>query len=269
MTLRRDTVTTRTTRTPEGGPVRWWLLIAGLVGVMTLLTAGFAWSVQRATIADAKDALAAAGLSGVTVEGATYRDVRLAGPEADEAAARAALAGIALPYGVSYDGADSADGPTASESPVAEPSPSVVPDEPSASPSATASATASANPEPVELPGLPDLAGVQFETASATLTGPSTVILDQAAAALTEALAARPGLRVAVNGHTDNQGDAAANVTLSQQRAQAVLDYLVSKGVPASALSATGYGAANPIQTNDTADGRAANRRVEFIITEG
>jgi len=264
MSFRRDVVTTTTTRTPDGGPVRWWLLAVGVLAVLTALTWGFASSVQRATVSDAKGALAAAGLTGVTVDGATYRDVTLSGPAANKAAAVAALDALALPYTITY----SSTSVTAPATPSA--SPAATSDAPAPSPSPTASSapSPSASAAPVVIAGLPSLSGVQFETGSATLTGPSTGVLDQAAAAILAANEQHPALLVAINGYTDNQGDAAANVVLSQQRAQTVLDYLVSKGVAAQALTATGFGAANPIATNDTADGRAANRRVEFIITE-
>jgi len=65
------------------------------------------------------------------------------------------------------------------------------------------------------------------------------------------------------------EGDPAANFQLSQQRAEAVSAYLVSRGVPAAVLSATGYGNVNPIVGNEFSDGRAVNRRVDLVPTEG
>jgi|GEM_PF-6674094 len=271
MSLRRDIVTSTTTKTPEAGPVRWWLLLVGALVVLTLLTWGFASSVQSATVSDAKHALAKAGLESVTVDGATYRDVRLEGPSGDEAAARAALASLALSHGIAYaPTGDSAMADDAMASP--SPSPSATETTPSAepaTPSPSAEPSATPTEEPVEIADLPELSDLQFETGSATLTGASSVVLDQAAEAIVAAMASHPTLHLAINGYTDNLGDPAANLALSQQRAEAVSAYLSNHGVPAEALSATGFGEANPIASNDTADGRAANRRVDFVTTEG
>ena len=261
MSYRRDTVTSTTTRTPEPGPVRWWLLIVGALVVLSLLTWGFAATVHHATVADARGALTAAGLSAVTIDGGTYRDLALTGPVGDEAAARAALEGLDLPYNVSYQVLSDAASPS--------PEPSAAPVVPEKSAQALPSPSPSASETPVVIPDLPELSGIQFDNSAATLTGASTAVLDQAADALIAAIASHPTLRVAINGYTDSQGDPAANLTLSQQRADAVSVYLVSRGVPADVLSPTGYGDANPISSNDTADGRAANRRVEFVSTEG
>jgi OOP family OmpA-OmpF porin len=74
--------------------------------------------------------------------------------------------------------------------------------------------------------------------------------------------------KVRVEGHTDNQGNAKANTSLSALRASAVRSYLVSKGVDSSRLDAEGYGPDKPIASNNTAKGREINRRVEFIIVE-
>ena len=69
-----------------------------------------------------------------------------------------------------------------------------------------------------------------------------------------------------VGGHTDNVGSPAGNQTLSEQRANAVLGYLVGKGVPAAQLTAVGFGPTQPIADNTTADGRGSNRRIEFTV---
>ena len=68
-------------------------------------------------------------------------------------------------------------------------------------------------------------------------------------------------------GHTDSQGDAAYNQRLSERRAQAVQSYLVSRGVNPARMVAYGQGETQPIASNDTASGRAANRRVELRVT--
>lgn len=75
-----------------------------------------------------------------------------------------------------------------------------------------------------------------------------------------------PDMRLRIEGHTDAQGDETANQALSERRAKAVRDYLVSKGVDASRLEAIGYGGTKPIDTNRTERGREANRRIEFQI---
>ncbi len=101
-----------------------------------------------------------------------------------------------------------------------------------------------------------------FEPGSATLTTEGEVALDK----LTELLGDFDGLGVQVTGHTDNTGDAIENVRLSQRRADAVVDYLVAAGVSSDRLVAIGLGSAKPAASNDTDDGRAQNRRVEFEI---
>jgi OOP family OmpA-OmpF porin len=67
-----------------------------------------------------------------------------------------------------------------------------------------------------------------------------------------------------VEGHTDNVGADAYNMNLSKERAKAVMDYLVSKGVPATKISSVGYGEEKPIASNETEEGRSKNRRVEI-----
>ena len=264
MTYRRDTVTTTTSTTALPGPVRWWLLALGALGVLTLLTWGFASSVQRAAVSTADDALEAAGLSGVEVSSATYRDVTLSGPATDEQAARDALAGSSLVYGVKYETSVIEEAPLPSEEATHNAT-----EQASEEATESASADPSVSPDPLEIDALPDLSGVQFETESATLTAPSTVVLDAAAIALIGALDEHPGLKVSIEGHTDDQGDDALNLSLSQQRAEVVRDYLTARGVPADILTATGYGETRPVADNATSDGRAANRRVDFIMTEG
>jgi outer membrane protein OmpA-like peptidoglycan-associated protein/uncharacterized protein YidB (DUF937 family) len=102
-----------------------------------------------------------------------------------------------------------------------------------------------------------------FESSSATLSPSSREILRIAA----KALAGAPdGTHVLVGGHTDSQGDPAANLALSQQRAQSVVDALVALGVPAGRLTAQGHGSNQPIADNRTDEGRAANRRIAYTV---
>ena len=75
-------------------------------------------------------------------------------------------------------------------------------------------------------------------------------------------------LKVQVEGHTDSVGTDAYNDGLSQRRSQAVVEYLVSKGIARDRLAAVGLGESKPIASNDTAKGRAMNRRTEFVIVD-
>jgi len=102
---------------------------------------------------------------------------------------------------------------------------------------------------------------INFQTGSAQIPDYSTAFLNKAAEVIKVAPAA---MVIEVGGNTDNTGDAAANLALSQQRADAVRNYLVQQGVPAPQLTAKGYGDTHPIASNDTDEGRFRNRRIEF-----
>jgi outer membrane protein OmpA-like peptidoglycan-associated protein len=104
------------------------------------------------------------------------------------------------------------------------------------------------------------LEGVNFETNSARLTPESLATLDAVAAAFIR----RGDVKAEVAGFTDDRGSAQSNQVLSQNRAEAVKKYLVSKGVAPASLTARGYGEENPVADNATESGRAANRRVEL-----
>lgn len=106
--------------------------------------------------------------------------------------------------------------------------------------------------------------GIRFAFNKADLTEPSKEVLKSAARILHD----NPGMKVEIAGHTDNRGDAGYNLKLSDARAHAVMDYLVSQGVAAGQLTAVGYGLTVPKASNDTAAGRALNRRTEFRIKE-
>ena len=103
---------------------------------------------------------------------------------------------------------------------------------------------------------------VNFQTGSAVLTEDSDAELNN----LVEAMGQYPNLTIELAGHTDSKGSLAGNQTLSQSRAQAVMDYLLANGVSNARLSAKGYGPSVPVETNETEEGRAANRRTEFKI---
>jgi len=103
---------------------------------------------------------------------------------------------------------------------------------------------------------------VQFQTGNAELKSNSTAILDQ----IVEILGRYRDYQCAINGHTDSIGSSKTNQRLSEQRAKACYDYLISKGIDASRLSFTGYGEAQPISDNRYKAGRDQNRRVEFNL---
>ena len=73
-----------------------------------------------------------------------------------------------------------------------------------------------------------------------------------------------PDLNIEIQGYTDSTGEEDYNVQLSQRRAESVMSYLVSRGIDPDRLTAKGYGSVNPVASNDTPQGRAKNRRVEF-----
>lgn len=108
------------------------------------------------------------------------------------------------------------------------------------------------------------LKGVNFETAKATLTTNAKTILDGVA----KDLNARPELKVEIGGHTDARGKASYNKKLSERRAQSVMAYLTGQGVAAERLSAVGYGLTQPVDSNETDEGRERNRRVELKILQ-
>lgn len=73
-------------------------------------------------------------------------------------------------------------------------------------------------------------------------------------------------VEIEISGHTDSRGQDNYNLNLSQGRSQSVVDYLISKGIDINRLTAHGYGESKPIDTNDTEEGMANNRRVEFTV---
>ncbi|MBR8177987.1 OmpA family protein [Burkholderia ambifaria] len=103
---------------------------------------------------------------------------------------------------------------------------------------------------------------IEFETGSATLTPQGRQILDQMAAALSKL----QNRTVDIIGHTDNSGNRTSNIALSQARADAVKGYLITKSIPPQQMTTTGVGPDQPIAPNETAEGRARNRRIEFRV---
>jgi outer membrane protein OmpA-like peptidoglycan-associated protein len=103
-----------------------------------------------------------------------------------------------------------------------------------------------------------------FETGSAALKPESREQLQNIAAIMK----AYPAMKVRIGGYTDNTGDPAANLKLSQARATNVMNEITALGVPADRITAEGYGEQNPIADNDTEAGRARNRRISMRVTE-
>lgn len=115
-----------------------------------------------------------------------------------------------------------------------------------------------------ESPTLESLgADISFETASATLTEESKELLDVVASILTK----YPAVKLLVEGHTDNQGQAPINLRLSEQRARACTTYLARQGIAEERMQAIGYGDTQPLVPNDSEEARKRNRRVEFKLT--
>jgi len=106
------------------------------------------------------------------------------------------------------------------------------------------------------------LKNILFDFAKATLKPSSSVELDK----VVRAMKADPTLKVKIAGHTDNIGNKSFNMTLSKNRAKAVSDYLINKGIAASSITTEGYGSSVPVAGNDTDAGRALNRRVEILF---
>jgi OmpA-OmpF porin, OOP family len=103
---------------------------------------------------------------------------------------------------------------------------------------------------------------IRFDSGRATIDPDSAGLLDR----LIETALRCPAANIEVAGHTDTDGEDASNQTLSEKRAQAVADYLVKAGLPADRFTATGYGSTQPVASNDTDEGRAQNRRIEFVV---
>ena len=108
------------------------------------------------------------------------------------------------------------------------------------------------------------LEGCNFETGQATLEPESYAVLDELVVFMNRKLDAI----IEIGGHTDNVGKAAANIKLSMDRATAVMDYLLAKGISPERVTAKGYGMAQPIESNTSEEGRASNRRTEVKVLD-
>ncbi len=103
---------------------------------------------------------------------------------------------------------------------------------------------------------------IQFETGSNELTADSAGTI----AAVAQLLLDNPTVRIEIGGHTDSDGEEAANEALSQLRAEAVLAALTAAGIEPQRMTAIGYGETLPIGSNETREGKARNRRIEFLV---
>ncbi len=117
---------------------------------------------------------------------------------------------------------------------------------------------------PIEVGGVVRLNNIFFETARSRLRPESRMELDQ----MVQTLKENPTMRVELSGHTDSEGTEATNQKLSQDRSNAVRTYLIEKGIDPGRVQSVGYGESRPVATNDTPEGRQANRRVEFTILQ-
>jgi OOP family OmpA-OmpF porin len=103
---------------------------------------------------------------------------------------------------------------------------------------------------------------IRFEPGRATIDLDSAGLLDR----LIETALRCPAANIEIAGHTDTDGEDGFNQMLSEKRAQAVTDYLVKAGLPANRFTATGYGSSQPVASNDTDEGKARNRRIDFLV---
>jgi OOP family OmpA-OmpF porin len=110
--------------------------------------------------------------------------------------------------------------------------------------------------KPIALPN------IYFDQSSPLLRTESYPELDQ----LADVLKANPALQIEIRGHTDNQGDFDLNVKLARDRCQAIVDYLVSKGIFKTRLKAVGRGPVDAVAPNNNEENRKKNRRVEFVV---
>lgn len=117
--------------------------------------------------------------------------------------------------------------------------------------------------EPVELNATVRMKNIQFATKSFQLEPVSMIELNK----LVQLMNENASMKIQINGYTDNVGNDADNLKLSQSRAKSVVDYLISKGIDAKRLASKGFGETQPVADNSTEEGRALNRRTEFIVT--
>ena len=108
-------------------------------------------------------------------------------------------------------------------------------------------------------------AKIRFESGRDTINPDSAGLLDR----LVETAMRCPNVNIEIAGHTDADGEADFNQRLSENRAQSVMNYLVKAGLPANRFTPVGYGSTQPLGSNDTEEGKAQNRRIEFVVRKG
>ncbi|MBT0957479.1 OmpA family protein [Alphaproteobacteria bacterium KMM 3653] len=111
---------------------------------------------------------------------------------------------------------------------------------------------------------LSNTGNIYFRPGSAQLDAESVPLLTE----VVDIVSRCPDLRIELAGHTDSKGSEAANQRLSERRAGSVLRYLTERGIAANRLTAKGYGEAQPVASNDTAQGMSRNRRIEFLVVQ-
>jgi outer membrane protein OmpA-like peptidoglycan-associated protein len=116
--------------------------------------------------------------------------------------------------------------------------------------------------QPIEVNASIVLKNIFFDINKYDLKPESQVELDK----LVQLMQDNPGVKIQIEGHTDNVGSAADNLKLSENRAKAVVNYLMSKNITAARLTAKGFGATKPIAENSTEEGRGQNRRTELKV---
>lgn len=107
------------------------------------------------------------------------------------------------------------------------------------------------------------LTGIQFESAKSVIKSSSFTILNKVVTVMKD----NPAYQLSIEGHTDSSGDDAMNMKLSQERAESVKNYLVSKGVDTNRMTTSGFGETIPVASNETKEGKSMNRRVEFKVS--
>jgi outer membrane protein OmpA-like peptidoglycan-associated protein/tetratricopeptide (TPR) repeat protein len=118
--------------------------------------------------------------------------------------------------------------------------------------------------KPIEIGSSFTISNINFSTNSFQLTDTSKLILSGVIDFLTE----NPSVKLGIYGHTDNVNDDQSNLILSKNRAEAVYNFLVEKGIDKSRLTYKGFGKSKPIASNETEEGRSKNRRTEFVVIE-
>jgi len=177
----------------------------------------------------------------------------VAAAAADSDDAGAYVAGAALGGSLGYFFCREKEVPPAPARPAPAPAPKPAPPPPPPPPPAPEAGTK-----------IISLEGTHFDFDKATLRPEALPKLQEAVRIMGE----NPEIKVNIEGHTDSVGSDEYNMRLSERRAQSVENFLVTKGVAADRLNPKGYGEGRPVATNDTAEGRAQNRRVDLIVAE-